>query len=213
MWLAHLGDWNGRELWITPFEHAVHIASDASLDGFGFHLLRLPSPEILDTTVWPSSLLLGSGFSGLYHQAHACLHETHRQIGWCELLAVYAAASTYFPYLANQCVVFRVDNQGDTHIINKQSTRSLALSGILRALYKLALTHNVRLIARHIPGEDNELADFLSRPAIHQHDYLSRWPVVLTHPRRANMLSSVSVLSSLSFVDSESIPQCLSLSA
>jgi len=162
MWLSHLCDWNGREHWITPFDHAVHIASDASLDGFGFHLLRIPGPSILDTSAWPTSLLLGSGFSGHYDQAHAHFHSSHRHIGWCELLAVYAAASTYFPYLRNQCVVFRVDNQGDTHIINKQSTRSPALAGVLRALYKLALTHNVRLIAKHIPGVENELADFLS---------------------------------------------------
>ena len=207
MWLSHLRDWNGREQWITPFDHAVHIASDASLQGFGFHLLRLPGPEILDTTAWPPGQLLGSGFSGLYDQAHAHLHDTHCKIGWCELLAVYAAAVTYFPYLRNQCVVFRVDNQGDTYVINKQSTRSPALSGVLRALYRLALTYNVRIIAKHIPGKDNELADFLSRPEHHQHNYLARWPVVLTHPRHVSMLSSVSVLSSLLFVDSESTPQ------
>jgi Reverse transcriptase (RNA-dependent DNA polymerase) len=205
-WLAHLSDWSGTQQWRASRTSAVHFASDASLHGFGFYIERIPA--LIDTTDWPTHLLLGNGFSGLYDLTHSKYHDTHRLIAWCELLAVYAAAVTYFPYLRHQSVIFNVDNEGDTHIINRQATRSSVLAGILRALYKLALTYNISISAKHRRGVDNELADFLSRPALHQHNHLSQWPIVCPHSH--SLLSSVSVISSLSFVDKESMPQLTS---
>jgi hypothetical protein len=99
-WLEHLSDWNGTARWRAARSSAVRFASDASLNGFGFYLENVP--RHIDTSSWPAHLRVGNGFSGLYAPAHAHLHSSHRLIGWCEMLAVYAAAVTYFPYLPHQ---------------------------------------------------------------------------------------------------------------
>jgi hypothetical protein len=88
-----------------------------------------------------------------------------------------------------------VDNLSDVHILNRQATRSERLAGLLRAVYLLAMEHNISISTRHRPGVENVLADFLSRPEHHSH------PDVVTafhaaHPTLTHMLHSVSVIHS-----------------
>ena len=56
------------------------------------------------------------------------------------------------------------DDQSDVHVLNRQATRSPRLAGLLREIYTIAVENNISLYARHRPGVDNVLADFLSRP-------------------------------------------------
>jgi hypothetical protein len=97
-------------------------------------------------------------------------------------------------------MLFHVDNFTDVHIINRQATRSQLLAPLLRRLYAVALQYNVHLHARHRPGTENLLADFLSRPALHGHQHLARWSAA--HPDRAAALSCVSLVSSGHFIGS-----------
>ena len=97
-------------------------------------------------------------------------------------------------------MLFVADNNTDVHIINRQATRSKALAGLLRQLYSIALQYNIRIQAVHRPGIDNTLADFLSRPALHQHGHVAQW--CRMNPSHASRLSSVSVVSSAQFVNS-----------
>jgi hypothetical protein len=199
-WLHHLSDWNGTQQWRSSRASPFVFASDASLQGFGFYLESTPTPSMVDSSAWPQHLWVGATFSGTYSAEHAQYHQSHTQIAWCELLAVVAAASTYAPYLRNQSMLFVVDNNTDAHIINRQATRSKALAGLLRQLYSIALQYNIRIQAVHRPGIDNTLADFLSRPALHQHGHVAQW--CLMNPPHASRLSSVSLVSSAQFVNS-----------
>jgi hypothetical protein len=199
-WLHHLSDWNGTQQWRSSRASPFVFASDASLQGFGFYLESTPTPSKVDSSAWPQHLRVGATFSGTYSAEHAQHHQSHTQIAWCELLAVVAAASTYAPYLRNQSMLFVSDNSSDVHIINRQATRSKALAGLLRQLYSIALQYNIRIQAVHRPGIDNTLADFLSRPALHQHGHVAQW--CLMNPSHASRLSSVSLVSSAQFVNS-----------
>jgi hypothetical protein len=199
-WLHHLSDWNGTQQWRSSRASPFVFASDASLQGFGFYLESTPTPSKVDSSAWPHHLRVGATFSGTYSAEHAQYHQSHTQIAWCELLAVVAAASTYAPYLRNQSMLFVADNNTDVHIINRQATRSKALAGLLRQLYSIALQYNIRIQAVHRPGIDNTLADFLSRPALHQHGHVAKW--CLMNPSHASRLSSVSLVSSAQFVNS-----------
>jgi hypothetical protein len=199
-WLHHLSDWNGTQQWRSSRASPFVFASDASLQGFGFYLESTPTPSKVDSSAWPQHLRVGATFSGIYSAGHAQYHRSHTQIAWCELLAVVAAASTYAPYLRNQAMLFVMDNSTDVHIINRQATRSKALAGLLRQLYSIALQYNIRIQAVHRPGIDNTLADFLSRPALHQHSHVAQWR--LTNRSHASALSSVSLVSSAQFVNS-----------
>jgi hypothetical protein len=199
-WLHHLSDWNGTQQWRSSRASPFVFASDASLQGFGFYLESTPTPSKVDSSAWPPHLRVGATFGGTYSAEHAQYHQSHTQIAWCELLAVVAAASTYAPYLKNQTMLFIMDNSSDIHIINRQATRSKALSGLLRQLYSIALQYNIRMQAVHRRGVDNTLADFLSRPALHRHDHVAQWR--LMNPSHASLLSSVSLVSSKQFVNS-----------
>jgi hypothetical protein len=192
-WLTRLNSWNGRQQWRSPTPFI--FASDASLDGFGFYLQSLP-PHI-DPTSIPPQLRVGVGYSGSYDTVHSVHYSSHTGITWCELLAVYAAASTYATQLRNQSALFLVDNSTDVSIINRQATRSSRLSPLLRSLYDLSLRFNFSIRAQHIAGVDNILADFLSRPQLHQHQHVKQWE--LTHPSRSLDLCSVILVNSQQF--------------
>lgn len=199
-WLRHFSSWNGRQQWRSSRAAPYVFASDASLHGFGFYLESTPTNSTVDSAAWPQHLRVGATFSGSYSPEHAHLHLSHKQITWLELLAVVACATTYAPLLTGQSMLFYVDNSTDVHIINRQATRSTQLAPLLRQLYGLALQHNISLRAAHRPGVDNTLADFLSRPALHQHDHVAQWKA--THPSRCADLSVVSLVSSAPFVAS-----------
>jgi hypothetical protein len=225
-WLQHFSTWNGRQQWRSARASPFVFASDASLGGFGFYLESTPTPpgtvdssnpgnvsteipvdiatdisaNVPTLAAWPQHLRVGATFSGSYSPEHAHLHHSHTQIAWCELLAVVACATTYAPLLTGQSLLFFVDNSTDVHIINRQGTRSKALAGLLRQLYATALRYNLFIQARHRPGVDNTLADFLSRPELHEHRHVAKWQS--THPDCVAALSSVSLVSSLQFAGS-----------
>ena len=213
-WAQQLHHWNGRQQWRSLRAAPFVFASDASLRGFGFYLESAPtlSNSTVDSAAWPQHLRVGATFSGTYSPEHAHLHHSHTQIAWCELLAVVACASTYGPLLSGQSLLFYVDNSTDVHIINRQATRSKALAGLLRQLYGIALRYNLSIRAKHRPGVDNELADFLSRPVRHRHSHVTQWAV--THPADSACLSSVSLVSSGHYMHSSTAsPVTLSASA
>ena len=200
-WLHHFSTWNGRQQWRSARARPFVFASDASLRGFGFYLESTPTPPgTVDLPQLSQHLRVGATFSGSYSAEHAHLHHSHTQIAWCELLAVVACATTYAPLLTGHSLLFYVDNSTDVHIINRQATRSKALAGLLRQLYAIALRYNLCIQARHRPGVDNTLADFLSRPELHEHRHVAKWQS--THPDCAAALSSVSLVSSLQYANS-----------
>jgi hypothetical protein len=196
-WLSHLRGWNGKQRWRSARSAPFVFASDASLGGFGFYLET--TPPAADVTQWPVHLRVGSGFMGVYSPEDSFLHASSSQMTWCEMFAVFAALTTYADVLRDTCVLFLVDNQTDVHVLNKQATRSERLAGLLRAIYALSLEYNISIYARHRPGVENVLADFLSRPEHHGHspDVVAAFHAA--HPPLMHMLRSVSVVHSRQF--------------
>ena len=191
-WLNHLRGWNGRQRWRSAQSAPFTFASDASLGGFGFYLEAVPPAAV--TAQWPDHLLVGTGFMGVYSDEDQSLHCSSGQMTWCELFAVYAALITYADVLRDSCVLFLVDNETDVHVLNQQATRSIRLAGLLREIYRLSLECNISIYARHLPGVENVLADFLSRPEHHggSTDVVAAFHAA--HPSLAYMLHSVSVV-------------------
>ena len=111
------------------------------------------------------------------------------------MYSVFAALTTYANVLRDTCALFLVDNLTDVHVLNKQATRSERLAGLLRGIYALSLEFNISIYARHRPGEQNVLADFLSRPEHHTRpDVVAAFHAA--HPTLTHMLHSVSVVHS-----------------
>lgn len=195
-WLVHLPRWNGTARWRTTHSAPCVFASDASLQGFGFYLERLP-PHV-DPTLWPTPLQLGTGFVGVWSRSDSTYHRVSGQINWCEVFAIYAALCTYRSVLRDCSVLCWCDNMAGVHVLNRQSTRALGLAQLLRDIFILCMECNISLRAEHRPGEQNVLADFLSRP-LQQHSSspVDDWKAA--HPDDAHRLRSVSVVHSHQF--------------
>ena len=115
-----------------------------------------------------------------------------------EMFAVYAALFTYRTVLRHCCALFWLDNQSDVHVLNRQATRSPRLAGLLREIYTIAVENNISLYARHRPGVENVLADFLSRPELHgSTDIVGTWSAA--YPSMSARLSLVSHVHSQQF--------------
>jgi hypothetical protein len=202
-WVRHFHQWNGSQRWRSARSAPICFATDASLEGFGFY--NESTPADVNTRTWPQHLRVGTGFSGSYEVHHRSLHDRPGLMTWDELFAVYAAMSTYAPWIRHRSVRLYVDNQSDVAVINRQATRSPLLAGLLRELYSLAARYNIHMDAVHRSGVDNVLADFLSRPQLHRHDHVAQWQ--LTHPSLAHCLRAVSLVSSQQFVNEQVKPQ------
>jgi hypothetical protein len=191
-WSTRLQAWNGRCSWIVPAP--LVLVSDASVEGFGFHLRSLPPG--FDAASLPTALQPGSGVLGLWSARHQHLISSHRQIQWAEMFAALAAVLVYSPFVRNSSVLLLMDNSSDVGAINRQSSRSKSVCVLVRALFDLSFRCHFALRAQHISGTSNVLADFLSRPTLHQHQPLHCWPLV-THSLDSGPLPALSAVTVL----------------
>jgi hypothetical protein len=172
IWLQRIHQWNGLISWTIHTQQPFVIISDASISGFGFYLQSFPDSVSVDQL--PSSLQPGHAVSGTWHSNMSHLL-TNRSIAYLELFSVVYALTMLAPVLHNHSVLILTDNLSNVPVINKQRTRSTAIIGLLRSMAELSATHVFSCSARHISGESNILADFLSRPQLHQHSHVSTW--------------------------------------
>lgn len=205
-WLSHLERWNGGVHWRCSEKAPVVFATDASVNGFGFYIEHIPSHLKAAAEGWPKELQLGVGYAGEFDSTHSHLHQSHKQISWAEMFAVVAAIVTFGSRIRDQAVLFLVDNQTDVAIINRQSTRSSQLSGLLRRLFSEVLVFNLALRASHRRGDDNTLADFLSRPC--RGDRVKQWQA--WYPQQAHRLSVCISVNSLAFNPMSESPSSIS---
>lgn len=131
------------------------------------HVLRgvhfqLPVPSLILTT---DASLQGWGT----HMAHLRAHdlwreeEMHLHISVLELKAVFHAVRAFLPHLTGQVVAVRSDNTTAVSYINRQGgTVSRTLCYLALELWILCIHHDIYLVATHVPGEQNSLADSLS---------------------------------------------------
>ena len=172
IWLQRIHQWNGLISWSIHTQQPFVIVSDASISGFGFYLQSYPTS--IDVNQLPSALQPGHAVSGTWHSNMSHLL-TNRSIAYLELFSVVFALTMLAPVLHNHSVMILTDNSSNVPVINKQRTRSSGIIGLLRAMAELSATHVFSCSARHISGESNVLADFLSRPQLHQHSHISLW--------------------------------------
>ena len=145
--LQHLKWWlqedryhQGIPLRIDPPSHTIF--TDASLSGWGAH-------------VEPEGLL----FHGEWTEDQSRLH-----INVLEMKAIFLSLSRAVHKVKNFTVLVSTDNTTVVAYIGRQGgTHSTVLSEEVWNVLSLCLAHNIQLLAKHIPGRFNTLADRMSR--------------------------------------------------
>ena len=80
-----------------------------------------------------------------------------------ELLPIVIAAAIWGPYWIGRTVRSNCDNEAVVSVINSGRCEHELMMHLLRCLFYFAAKYNFILVAKHIPGISNTLADALSR--------------------------------------------------
>jgi hypothetical protein len=84
-------------------------------------------------------------------------------IALLELYPIYAALHLWTEKFADSVVNVYTDNRAVVDVIQKLYTKDKQLRRLLKPITLTCLSHNIRLIAHHIPGRSNIGPDLLSR--------------------------------------------------
>jgi hypothetical protein len=158
-WLRHLGTWDGRCKWRTG--PVVVIGGDASLQGWSAGVVSVPEghPGLQQ--------FVGQVVLGVWGRQYLRFAASSAGINVLECFWVVFMLQWLGPQIEGCHVLVKIDNDTDKSIINRQSTRSRELLWHLRAIADLATRYNFSFAAEHIPGVENDLFDFASRPEYH----------------------------------------------
>ena len=133
----------------TDQTHAVHIWTDAS-GVYGCRALDLASSRWIQLE-WPI------GFSD------KLLHLRGESITLKELLPIVLACAVWGYKFQNTCVIVHCDNLGTVTLVNSGYSRVSQIMQLLRCLFFIKAYFHIDLVAVHIPGVENSLADAISR--------------------------------------------------
>ena len=107
-------------------------------------------------------------------------------ISFKELFALLLAAEAWGAEWSGKTIQWRHDNQAAVRVTLSRSCRDSAMMHLLRCLFFFEAHYQFYIVAVHVPGKDNVLADDLSRD--HLSSFLSKAPqmaqMVSTFPQQ-----------------------------
>ncbi|KAM4748674.1 LOW QUALITY PROTEIN: uncharacterized protein WCC33_006046 [Rhinophrynus dorsalis] len=166
-WLKHLDAWNGKAIFgVTP---DLVIESDASLLGWGARMGDISS-------------------GGKWSPAEASLH-----INCLELLAGSFALKSLAKDRVHCCVLLKMDNISAVRYINKLGgTKSKPLAELAKEFWHFCLDRDISIVAEHLPGLSNAVADWNSRHLTDHSDWMLHPSVFTTLHQLASGSGSAS---------------------
>ena len=90
-------------------------------------------------------------------------HYRDKNIALLEILAVLAAVRIWGQHISRQYFWIHVDNQAVATVLNTGASRDMGLQQALREIAMVAAQNQFFIKAKHIPGVDNKVPDWLSR--------------------------------------------------
>ena len=137
-------------------------------------------PLYLSTDTWGTGA--GGFFAGQYFHTpflHFVLHHFGHDINTLELLTIMAALKLWATFLRGQRMVLRCDNDNSVFALNSGHSRSPGMQRCLREIWFHFAAWDFEVIATHIPGVTNTIAN-----------HLSHWHLSPTHQQRFSELTS-----------------------
>jgi hypothetical protein len=124
-----------------------------------------PSRQIqtdASTMGWGGHMVVQGKTKGVQRKWNA--EEKVLHINCQELLAVHRTLQAFQQHLKGHMVLVLTDNTTVRQYINKQGgTRSHQMCALTLKLFQWCQAHHIQLMAQHVPGVENVLADSLSR--------------------------------------------------
>ena len=144
MWLQFLESYNGIDLYsdiLAIHSNTFHLFSDASQSHgcgafFNSHWFNL---------AWPSSWW------------------RNQNITFLEITPIALALDTWGHYFTNSTLVIHTDNLSLVHVLSNQTSKEPLVMIWVRQIVLATLKLNIYIEVEHISGENNRLADLLSR--------------------------------------------------
>ena len=144
-WSDLLRGWPGKAL-IAPDPDWI-VTTDASHTGWGGWLSLPSAPESPVATAW-----------GFWSRAEAKRHSN-----WREATATLLVMRSFSSLLQHRSVLARTDNSANMANINKGGGPSEELTSVVHRIWDLCSDRSIALRATYRPGQQNQLADTLSR--------------------------------------------------
>jgi ribonuclease HI len=85
-----------------------------------------------------------------------------------EMYAIVISCLTWASLLSGKTILIYCDNQSVVEVITNGRGRDTILMKLLRELWFCSATHSFQIVARHLPGVRNTLADALSRDKLRE---------------------------------------------
>ena len=178
-WLKAFETWNGKAFRDRGIP--TEIAFDASSEGWGAVIL----PD------------------GSKAQGYWTVEQSYKSSNFRETLAVLLGLLAFLSQIKGKSVTILSDNVSAVCYINMQGGPAMELSRIARAIWSLAMEHNIQLKAQHLKGVLNIQADALSRLSsqyewcLHQkvYDYLN----VLWGPHTIDRFATMATTKCISY--------------
>ena len=146
-WITSLSQHNGRALEITQWN--LTIESDASKIGWGASCQNVPAGR-----PWTSE-------------------ERVHSINYLELFAAILALQTFASSLSKVAILLLLDNATAIAYLNRISgSHSDTLSHLAVKVWRWCLVRNIVIHAEHIPGRENDQADWESRHTSDSSDWM-----------------------------------------
>jgi len=164
-WKEHLHGWEGKLLVAPPPQ--VIITTDASRTGWGGWVSTPQQPEKAIATTF----------------GHWTPVESNRSSNWRETMTSLLAIQSFRTHLTGKAILLRSDNVSNVANIMRGGGRTRELTMIAKAIWSTTHSWKCSVRASYRPGEDNQLADDLSRRQRDQSDWM-------LHPRLFHSLSA-----------------------
>ena len=163
-WRQYSGEFNGKaHLIYNNFGQGPELFADACLKGYGFAWGSQWQAGAFESDYIPNDLHSVSASHGHWLNVPV---EQDVSINYLELVAIYLAVQRFAECWRDQHVLCYTDNTQAMCAVNRGTSVSKESMCVIRQIFWLCARYNVYLSARHVAGETNLLADWLSRVRI-----------------------------------------------
>ncbi|XP_056332077.1 uncharacterized protein LOC130243801 [Danio aesculapii] len=148
LWISFLKQWNGcsffySDLITSPVDISLFTDAAPSVGFGGFY------QKHWFASTWPSQMLN--------------IPQNQHSSALFELYSIVVAAILWGHHWSASCILIHCDNEATVQCVNKGRSHSPPLTPLLRRLAWTSANKQFIMIAKHVPGCKNQIADSLSR--------------------------------------------------